>query len=170
MRKTSAYARRARREQRTWNAAEWLNTITKCRPYDPEPLPGAIATETSYTAAEKAIVNVRRAFEAIKLGTATKESWDKLTHATGVTKIRSVQIAGDGNDIFLALEEADAALMKVKVRYQKWGKWEVLPKEVQDIAYGLDLYEMVLTRSSPAQMAEAADIREQILKKQRETA
>lgn len=170
MRKSSAYARKIRRFGKTYNGAEWLNVITKCRPYDEELIPGAIATEPSFAAVRKAIVDVRTSFEAIKVGNGSERAWDFLAHATGITKVRSIQIAGDGNEMLEPLHIADAALMKVKNRYLKWGKWELLPAEVQDIAYALDLYEEVATNSSPAQMTEAMKVREQILDKQREPA
>jgi hypothetical protein len=170
MRKLSAYARKARRENKTYNGAEWLNVITKCRQYDDELLPGAIAKEPSFSAAQRAIIGIRTAFEAIKAGQGSEHDWDKLAHATGVTKVRAFQIAGNNNEMMPPLDEADAALMKVKNRYLKWDKWEVLPAEIEPITYALDLYEMVVTSSSPAQMSEAVYARDKILKKQRELA
>ena len=167
MRKLSAYARKARRTQKTYNGAEWLNVITKCRQYDDELLPGAIAQEPSLEAALKAINGVRTAFEAIKAGEGSESAWDRLAHATGITKIRSIQIAGEGNEMLPPLNEADAVLMKVKNRYIKWAKWEVLPQEVDAITYALELYEMVVTSSSPAQMSSAVKVRDEILREKK---
>ena len=75
MRKLSAYARKARRVNKTYNGAEWLNVITKCRPYDEELLPGAIAQESSFAAVRRAIIGIRTAFEAIKAGQIVFQSF-----------------------------------------------------------------------------------------------
>ena len=167
MKKTTTYARK-RRIANTYNGAEWLNTITKCRTYDAQPLPGAVIAETSMEAADRALAKVRLGFEQIKNNPADGEyCFDLLAHATGVAKVRFAQIGGNDCDPVQIIDRADDALLKVRARYVKWKKWELLDHEVGNIAEALDLYEMVLMNSSPALMTEAAGIRQQLIEKQR---
>jgi hypothetical protein len=170
MRKTSEYARK-RRVMNTYNGAEWLNTITKCRPYDDQPLPGAIVKETSMEAAIRAVTNVRLGFAKIQNNPEDGEyCFDLLAHATGVAKVRFAQIGGNECEPVKIIDKADDALLKVRARYVKWGKWELLKSEVDAIAEALDLYEMALMNSSPAQMSDAVEIRQKLLIEQRKAA
>jgi len=154
----------------SFNAAEWLNALTRCKPYTTEALPGAVAMSGSYEAAEKSIINVRLAFEHIKSSNAEEIDFDRLAHATGVSKVRYVQIFGKSAPMLLELNLADSALIRCKARYQRWGKWEFIGDDVQHIADALDLYETVLVSSSPKQMTIATDLRLEILDRMKEPA
>ena len=170
MRKTTTYARK-RRVVNTYNGAEWLNTITKCRTYDDQPLPGAVVKETSMEAALKALNNVRIGFAQMQAGPDDGEHcFDLLAHATGVAKVRYAQIGGNDCEPVKIIDKADDALLKIRARYVKWSKWELLASEVEAIAEALDLYEMVLMNSSPALMSDAVEIREKLLIEQRKAA
>lgn len=170
MRKLSAYARKMRHRGETYNAAEWLNTLTKCRPHTEGAIPGAIAKETSFDAIRRIIIDMRLSFERIKLGTATPEDFDRLAHATGVAKVRYAQIGGNENEAVTLLDIADAALVRTRNRFQQSGKWGFDGPALVEVAVGLDLYEDITTQSSPAQMHDAALERERILIEQRRQA
>ena len=70
IRKTSAYARKMRRqhERAQFNGAEWINTFQRCRGYTDEPIPGAWNPDggQTVTAANGAALRVRAAFDVIK--------------------------------------------------------------------------------------------------------
>jgi len=171
MRKSTAYAKKLQRQGNQYNGAEWLNTITKSRAYDDQPVPGAVARETSMEAALKALNRVRLAFVQIQDNPADGEHcFDLLAHATGVAKVRYAQIGGNDCEPVQIIDKADDALLKVRARYIKWGKWEVLEKEAADVSEALDLYEMVLLNSSPGLMSDAVEIRQELLEKQRAAA
>lgn len=167
MRKLSAYARKLRRKNETYNGAEWLNTLTKCRPYTDELLPGAIASESSFKAIRRSIIRVRMSFERIKSGTATVEDFDMLCHATGVAKVRFAQIGGTENEAVKLLDIADAALVRTRTRFEQSGLWGFDGPALIELAQGIDLYEDIATNSSPAQMHGAVMERDRILNEQR---
>jgi hypothetical protein len=167
MRKISAYARKLRRTNETYNAAEWLNTLTKCRPFGEDKLPVAIATETSFDAMRRRIIETRLSFERIKLGTATPEDFDLLAHATGIAKVRYAQIAGNDNEAVTQLDIADAALTRTVNRFKQSGRWGFDGPALIEVMQGIDLYEQVATSSSPAQMEHASIERTRILEEQR---
>lgn len=170
MRKISAYARKARARNATYNGAEWLNTLTKCRPYTDELLPGAIVQEPSFAAVRRAIIKVRYGFEKLKIGEATHEHFDAVAHATGVAKIRAAQIGGNENPAITLLDTADAALERARERFNRLGKWGFDGPALVQIEDALNFYEDIATSSSPAQMHEAMLERNRILIEQRQAA
>ena len=155
MRKLSAYARKLRRTDQTYNAAAWLNALTKCRAYSDELLPGAIAKVPSFEAIRALIVDTRMAFERIKSGSGTSNDYDVLIVALGEAKIRYAQIAGNDNPAVDVLDTADAALLRTRIRWDKTGVWGFDGPALAEIADGLDLFEEVATNSSPMQMHNA---------------
>ena len=72
-RKTTKFARKRRATGGLYNGAEWLNTISKCRPYTTEILPGAVIDEPTQDAADKAIKKTREAFSRLKAGATPKQ-------------------------------------------------------------------------------------------------
>jgi hypothetical protein len=92
MKKLSTYARKMRRTDQTYNAAAWLNTLTKCRAYSDELLPGAIAKVPSFEAIRAMIIETRMAFERMKSGNGTSNDYDVLIVAFGEAKIRYAQM------------------------------------------------------------------------------
>jgi hypothetical protein len=155
MRKTSTYARKMRRTDQTYNAAAWLNTLTKCRAYSDELLPGAIAKVPSFEAIRAMIIETRMAFERIKSGYGNSHSYDVLIVALGESKIRFAQIAGNDNPAVDVLDTADAALLRTRIRWEKTGVLGFDGPALSEIADGLDLFEEVATNSSPMQMHNA---------------
>jgi hypothetical protein len=155
MKKLSTYARKMRRTDQTYNAAAWLNTLTKCRAYSDELLPGAIAKVPSFEAIRAMIIETRMSFERMKSGYGTSHNYDVLIVALGEAKIRYAQIAGNENQAVDALDTADAALLRTRIRWEKTGVWGFDGPALAEIADGLDLFEEVATNSSPMQMRNA---------------
>jgi hypothetical protein len=164
MRKTTTYARKQRRLGPTYNCAEYLNAIERSRAYAEPGLPavGVLGTEPT---AVKALVIVKTALEALTTGAtppANEEHFDLMAHAVGVSIMRAGQIGGDdpqSNELLPPLIEGNTVLRQVLARRRKWRKWEVLPAEAQTLAYAVEVYETILMASSPAQMAQAVDMR-----------
>jgi len=170
-RKTSTYARKQRQLGGTYNGAEFLNTIMRSRGYTEEPMPeiGLRGTEDT---AERARGRVKAAYVALTSGAtpaSNEENFDLMAHAFGVSCIRAGQIAGpepESNPMLPPLIAGNAALRQVLNRRRKWGKWEVLKAEAEALDYAIEIYETILMASSPAQMAEACDLRMVALKGQ----
>ena len=97
-RKTTTYARKRERTGGTFNGAEFLNAISRCRPYTNEVLPGAVVQEPTQAAADKSIRKVRESFGRLSTGQThctDQDDFDRLAHALSVSCIRAGQIAGD---------------------------------------------------------------------------
>ena len=164
MRKTTTYARKQRLLGPTYNAAEYLNAIERSRSYTEPGLPalGVLGTEPT---AVKALVIVKTALVALISGatqSANEEHFDLMAHAVGVSIMRAGQIGGDDpqtNELLPPLIEGNTVLRQVLARRRKWRKWEVLPAEATTLAYAVEVYETILMASSPAQMAQAVDMR-----------
>lgn len=171
MRKTTAYARKMRRQGGLYNGAEYLNTIQRSRSYD-EPADPELGLFATKDVATKASVLVMAALEKMATGATppgNEEHFDLLAHALGVSCIRASQIAGpdvDSNPMLPPLVEGNNTLRGVLARRRKWGKWQVLPVEVGVLRYAVEVYETILQASSPAQMAEAVDLRMKALRGQ----
>lgn len=169
-RKTSVYAAKQRRQGNTYNGAEWLNTLQRCKPYsDDAPIGGLFGTQS---AATKAMLIVRQAFEALKSGTVPAndvQNFDKLSHAMGVACIRAAQIAGEdvANNIMLpTLITANSALMRCMERRRRLGSWGLDGPAITELTDAIEIFETIVQASSPAQMTNAVDYRNQMLKGQ----
>lgn len=171
MRKTTAYARRCRRDPVT-NGAAWLDTLAACQPYTDEKLPGSWLPEGTQIAATRTKAVVRGCFERLKAGItplSDTDDVDTLSHALGVSCIRAAQIAGDAastNEMLPPLIRGNDALRAIILRRRKWTKWEMLPAEVEIIDWALEIYETILQASSPKQMVAAVRLRQETLKGQ----
>lgn len=165
MKKSSTYAHKRRGSIGLFNGAEYLNAISRCRPYSDEVLPGATTGETTQAAAEKSLKLVDMAYRSLKAGKThanDADDFNRLAHALGISEIRAEQIAGldhAQNAMLPILAAGNAVLDKIKARRIKWGKWEVLPTEAETIFDALEVYETILLASSPAQMSDAVDKR-----------
>lgn len=173
MKKTTLYARKRRApERRQYNSAEWLNVIQRCAGYTPDAPAGSWLGAGTQDAADNAVNRVMTAFASIKTGqadAANEEPFDLIAHALGVSCMRAGQIAGtapEQNIMIPPLIAANVTLRKVLQRRRKWGKWEMLPAEVEAVDYALEIYETIVQASSPAQMAEAVELRVKALKGQ----
>ena len=164
MRKTTTYARKHRRTGATYNAAEWLNVMQRSTGYSDESLPGSSLPGTQ-SAADKSLKIVRAAFDAFMHGIVephSEEPFDLIVYALGVSCIRAAQILGTTpaeNVMLPPLVAANITMRKVMARRRKWGKWEMLPNEIEAVDWALEIYETILLASSPAQMALAVELR-----------
>jgi hypothetical protein len=157
MRKSTAHGRKLARQPAGFNGAEWINAISRCRPFTDELIPGAIGTTAAD--AEQSIADVEAAYNALTTNKTLPNDardFNLLAHALGVSEMRA---EADGSAAALALlptiAAGNATLGKIKARREKWGKWEVLPAESEVIFDALAGYENILVRSSPAQMGQA---------------
>lgn len=170
-RKTSAYARRMQRNPRdgSYNGAEWLNTIQRCRAFDEaEPIPGSWVPSTAATAdnMEKLIRGSLARLIGGQVPQDDTDAFDILAHAIGVAVVRTEQTKGDKSSASTDLWAAKTALTQVKARWQRLGKWGATRPEQIALQDGVELYVGFLRSSSPAQMNEAARLRLEILKAQ----
>lgn len=163
-RKMSAYARKMRRqpEKSVYQGAAWFNTIQRCRQYSDEPPPGVPAAG-NIALAISAQAQVRRALNRLldhQVASDDVEPHDLLSHAIGITVIRSLQIARTADNPTLPITRAATeALLSVRARWERLGKWGVNATERQALIDAVDAYEAILLASSPAQMDKAARIR-----------
>ena len=165
MRKTTAYARKHRRNGAQFNGAEWLNTVQKSTSYSPDSPIGSWMDTGTQDAADEAISRVMSAFQSLKAGTVApnnEDPFDLIAHALGVSCIRAGQIAGtkpSDNIMLPPLIAANAAMRKVLTRRSRFRKWEMLPAEIETVDWALEIYETIVRSSSPGQMSEAVDLR-----------
>jgi hypothetical protein len=170
MRKTSSYALKRANQAAHFNGAEWLNAIGRCRPYSDEPIIGSWLPQGTTQISNNVLVEARMAYQVIKDGTLAADQtdqFDMLAHVTGVAKIRAIEIAGDDpeiNSMLPMLYLAEDALRRLKARWERLSVWGFDGPGITEIAEALDVYEAILTSSSPQQMADATDVRIAILK------
>ena len=173
MRKTSAYARKMRRqpERAQFSGAEWINTFQRCRGYTDEPIPGAWNPDggQTVTAANGAALRIRAAYDVIKTATVAPddmEPHDLLAHAVGVAWLRAIDIAGHDtgkNPMLPILKLGADAIQRLGESRRRTGAWGFDGPAIQQVADALDVYEEILMKSSPLQMASASKKREQLL-------
>jgi hypothetical protein len=166
-RKTTAYARKCKRIGPS-NGAAWLDSIQRSAPYSDEPIIGSWLPGTQ-SAATGAMKRVRSAFGRMKGGNTAPnntEDYDLMTHAMGISCIRAGQIAGEEaeNNLMLPpLIASNLALRHVLARRRKWGKWEILPAESEQIDWAIEIYETIVQASSPTQLTASVDLRMLVL-------
>ena len=174
MKKISTYARKRMRQPVQFNGAEWLNTIGRCRPYSDEPVIGSWLPQGTPQISNGVLVEARMAYQGIKDGHIKPDQtdpYDMLAHVTGVAKIRAVQIGGEDfevNYLLPIIHLAEQALLRVRARWEKHQVWGMDGPAITEITDALDIYEEILTSSSPQQMADATDARIAILKRMRD--
>ena len=157
--------------QRTGSPVSVFGVVQACAPYTDEPIPGLALTGAS-ECANFADALVTQAFESLKCGVVwagDEEPFDLLAHALGVSCIRAAQIAGESvetNEMLPPLIAGNKALRSLLARRRKWGKWELLPAEVEALDWAVEIYQTILHASSPAQMTTAVTLRLQALKGQ----
>ena len=163
-RKTSPYARKMRRSEaaQLFNGSAWLNTIQRCKPYA-EPIPEWTGLGNTSAAATDAQLLVRGALDDLLQHRAQPEdssSFDLLAHAIDVSHIRAIQIQpNESNPLHAPLLAAKAALSAVRQRRQRVGQWGLAGPEREVLSAAIDIYDQIITLSSPEQMHKAARLR-----------
>lgn len=169
MKKTTAYARKMRRQGATYNGGEWLNAIQRCRTYTDEPIPGS-GLEGTQTAATKAELLVRQALDDLtnhRRPADCEMEFDRLSHAVGVAMIRALQIEPDEakNPAIPILKAGTEALRRAIARYNAAKSWGLDGLGRTELPDAIDVYAEILRNSSPAQMAKATDERLKIIRR-----
>lgn len=82
-------------------------------------------------------------------------AFEMLACMLGESKIRYLEIGGEGNPAIALLTKADDALARAHNRWQRTGQWGLDGPAIQELKDGVSLYEEVLLASSPNQMIAA---------------
>ena len=170
MRKTSAYARKRRAHGiKTFNAAEWVNTIQRCAQY------GSLDTVAGFdcnteSAAIKAETGVIGALESLTAHTPpadVQRLFDVLAHALGVSMIRALQIEADEakNPAIPILKAGTEALRRSIERWNTGKRFGLDADGHQTLPPAIEVYREILRNSSPAQMVKATKERERIIER-----
>ncbi len=173
MRKTSTYSRKRLHRPVHFNGAEWINAIGRCRQYSDEPVIGSWLPQGTTQISHGVLAEARMAYQGIKDGFFTPEQtdpYDMLAHVVGVSKIRAITIGGEDPDVNYLLptiHQAEDALRRIRARWEKINAWGMDGPAIAELADALDIYQEILTQSSPQQMAEATDARIAILNRMR---
>lgn len=167
MKKTTAYAKKRRRQGSIYNAGEWLNAIQRCRQYTDEPIPGS-ELEGTQDAATKAELLVRQALDDLmnhRRSADCEQEFDRLAHAVGVAMIRALQIESDEakNPAIPILKAGTLALKRAIERFRANGAWGLDGPGRIELPDAIDVYAEILRNSSPAQMQHATDERLKII-------
>lgn len=167
MRKTSTYARKARRSGGTFNAGAFINTIAACRAYTDEPIIPGMDLMSTQAAATKNAIMVREEFDALKSGKAEgTRAFDVLANAVDVATIRAIEIAGNipsHNPMLPILLDAGHALTRMRHRFEATGRMGLDGPAIGELAAAMDVYDEILSNSSPRQMTMAEDVRFDVL-------
>jgi hypothetical protein len=94
----------------------------------------------------------RAAYDAIRVGRAREGDFDTLAAVVNVSLIRCESIGQEGVDL---CTDAQEALLRIKERHQRTGRWGVDHIAIQAIPPVLDLHEQLLALSTPKQMMDA---------------
>lgn len=173
MRKISAYARKRMHKPPHFNGAEWLNAIGRCRQFNDEPVIGSWLPEGTTQISNGVLAEARMAYQGIKDGLFKPDQtdhYDMLAHVVGVAKIRVIQIGGDDpevNYVLPTIHLAEHGLRRIRARWEKLQTWGMDGPAIADLADALDIYQEILTQSSPQQMADATSARIAILNQMR---
>jgi hypothetical protein len=170
----SSYTRKRLHKPVHFNGAEWLNAIGRCRQYSDEPVIGSFIPIGTTQISNTVLAEARMAYQSIKDGLIQPDQtdyYDMLSHVVGVAKIRAITIGGEDpevNYLLPMISLAEDALRRIRSRWEKLQVWGMDGPAIAELADALDIYQEILTQSSPQQMAEATDARIAILNRMRE--
>lgn len=146
-----------KRTQRDRNAVEpssVLRPILMCRQFDAE--------EASILAVE-----ARMAWQRLTHGDGTQDDFDLLANSSNVALIRAEGIDALAVEVVL---RAQAAIIAMKQRFERIGKFGADAAALQDVPPMLDFYCDLLSFSSPQIMTDALMESVQRMNQQRESA
>ena len=95
---------------------------------------------------------LRMSYEAMRTGTAPEMDWSDMAAAINTCVLRTV---GMPREVIEVSNAAVEALAKMYARFKKWGKFDPLAAELEDLEAGLDLHEQLCRLSTPVQMVKA---------------
>lgn len=119
-----------------------MRLLDRARPFDP-----GDTTEQH--------IKTRACFERLADGTADGDDFDRVAMAINLAKVRALEIDRGLADM---LETAQDAMTHLRVRQERWGKWDMLATERAAVAQALDAAEAIADASSPLQMRRALDV------------
>lgn len=151
-RKLSAHGRKLKRQGGPVIALNgWLRTIEACKPVEEDPRLANSLLLMVHDALKKLLDHQAQPGETAP--------FDLLAHAIDVAHVRYMQIDpttdNPAHDPMLA---AKTALLAIRERYRRTGRWGLAGPERAPLIQGIDLYEQVLLASTPAQMMAATKI------------
>ena len=168
-RKTTRYTRKRGLKQGQYiePGHSWITAIERCRPFDAEPVvKGLQGTDVNATGAA---LDVRTALDSLLSHQVPPEdgaAFTLLAHAVDVAHIRALQIQpDDSNPAHHPLLAAKAALQQVRERHHRLGRWGVSSTDRLALTEAVEIYETILTSSSPQQMQDAVEVRVQALQR-----
>ena len=128
---------------------------------------GLIAIHSSQPFSEAAKTELKTkvwmAWAAFKAGSATGEDFDLLAATANVSLIRAEAI---GQQAIELCKDAQSALMDIRERHDRLGKFGIDAKSLDTLPDLLDFYCELIDNSTPRQMAEAVEVAFQRLNKQ----
>jgi len=98
------------------------------------------------------MVEIRLAFEKLKVGTGTDNDFDKVAAAVNVGMIRAEQIDPAAEETMLRGVQALASCDAIKAKHKRYG---FTGPDLISMADALDLYEQILQLSTPRKMMDA---------------
>lgn len=126
----------------------------KRRPADPSSIYRLMNKIQLFTPAELRTLKlpVRLAFESLRTGAGGEGDFHTLAAAVNTAMVRSESI---DQLCVETCQRAQGALMLVKSRFDRLGKWGLDATSLQDIPPAIDLHEQLLDMSTPLQMQNA---------------
>ncbi len=137
-RRASAF-KRTKRDRNAVEPSSVLRPILMCRQFNDE--------EASILAVE-----VRMAWQRLTHGDGTQDDFDLLANSSNVALIRAEEIDALAVEVVL---RAQTAIIAMKERYQRVGKFGADAVALADVPPMLDFYCDLLTFSSPQNMTDA---------------
>jgi hypothetical protein len=163
-RKTTAYARKRHSQGKPLgvvNAAAWQNVFERCQPLsETAPIVQGIARSTDPA---MLLIEANDALAQMLAHTVSPDNakpYDCLACIIDVTHLRALQIAGANghNPMHADLYAARVALMGIRQRWERIGRWGMSAVERAAMVTAVDHYETVLNASSAQQMHDAEQI------------
>lgn len=128
---------------------------------------GLIAIHSSQPFSEAAKTELKTkvwmAWAAFKAGSAKHDDFDLLAATANVSLIRAEAI---GQQAVILCKDAQSALMDIRERHDRLGKFGIDAKSLDTLPDLLDFYCELIDNSTPRQMADAVEVAFQRLNKQ----
>lgn len=113
------------------------------------------------------MLELHECFDALKNGSSDDELFDRLASSMNTALIRAESIGQEAVDVILA---AHTAMNECRDIYMRHGRFGFTGTGLQAMAEGLELYQQIVSLSTPRQILEAADQAHRRVIAQRKTA
>lgn len=128
MRKTSTYARKLHYADKMAG----FRLLDRARPFDEGDTTGEH-------------IKTRACFERLADGTSDNDDFDRVAMALNLAKVRALEI---DQALACVLEAGQNAMMALKARNERWGKWDMLLAEREAVSEAMDAHEAITDASS----------------------